>query len=148
LSQPPTVSAVIDAPFEFELTPGLDAPSLARRLLTQSLMPALANGVLDTAELLVSELVTNAVTHGRGRITVRAQLSERRLFVEVVDEGDGFEPVLRERDSTTPEVGGWGLTVVHAESSRWGVSRDSSRVWFELERPRPHPAAADDDPTG
>ncbi len=129
------MSSLIDAPLEFELTPSLDAPWLAKRLLTQSLMPALTNGVLVTAKLLISELVTNAVTHGRGRITVRAQLSERRLFVEVVDEGDGFEPVLRERDSEAPEVGGWGLTIVDAESSRWGASADSSRVWFELEWP-------------
>jgi Histidine kinase-like ATPase domain len=135
------------APVEFELTPGLDAPWLARRLLTESLVPALADGVLATARLLVSELVTNAVTHGRGLITVRAQLSERRLFVEVVDEGNGFEHVRREPDLETPGVGGWGLTVVDAESSRWGVSRESSRVWFELERPGPHLAAAENDQT-
>ena len=139
---------MINGALEFELTPGLDAPRLAKCLLTQSLMPALANGVLDTAKLLVSELVTNAVTHGRGRITVRAQLSERRLLVEVVDEGDGFEPVLRERDSDTPEVGGWGLTIVDAESSRWGVSPDHSRVWFELERPERASRRADNDQTG
>jgi anti-sigma regulatory factor (Ser/Thr protein kinase) len=94
---------------------------------------------------LVNELVTNAVTHGRGRITVRAQKSKRRLFVEVVDGGDGFEHALRERDFETPAVGGWGLTVVDAELSRRGTSRDSSRVWFELERPGPRLAATEND---
>jgi anti-sigma regulatory factor (Ser/Thr protein kinase) len=123
-----------EAPLEFELTPGLSAPSVARRWLTQSLAPALANGLLATAGLLVSELVTNAVTHGRGRITVRAQLSEHHLFVEVDDEGDGFGHVLRRRDSDKPKVGGWGLSIVDAEASRWGVSRDRSQVWFELDR--------------
>jgi anti-sigma regulatory factor (Ser/Thr protein kinase) len=92
---------------------------------------------LITARLLVSELVSNAVTHGHGRITLRAQLFERRLLVEVIDEGDGFDRRLRERGFRTPGVGGWGLSVVDAESSCWGVRRDSSHVWFELERPGP-----------
>lgn len=104
-------------------------------MLTDWFAPALADGTLATARLLVSELVTNAVTHGRGRVTLRAQLFERRLLVEVIDEGEGFEHELRDRDFQTPGVGGWGLSVVDAESSRWGLRRDSSHVWFELERP-------------
>ena len=139
---------MIDAPLEFELAPGVDAPWLARRLLTESLVLTLEDGVLATARLLVTELVTNAVTHGHGPITLRAQLSEHRLFVEVVDDGGGFEYVLRERDCETPVAGGWGLTIVDAESSRWGISRDSSRVWFELERPGPYLAAAENGRTG
>lgn len=106
-------------------------------MLTEWFAPVLAAGTLMTARLLVSELVTNAVTHGRGRITLRAQLFERRLLVEVIDEGGGFERELRERDFDTPGVGGWGLSVVDAESNRWGLRRHSSHVWFELERPRP-----------
>lgn len=127
---------MIDELLEFELAPSHDAPRIARRWLTESLVPMLAaNRVLATAKLLVSELVTNAVTHGRGQITVTAQLSERRLFVEVEDQGDGFECAPRKRELQTAGAGGWGLTVVDAESSRWGTSRGSSRVWFELDRP-------------
>ena len=139
---------MIDGRLQFELAPGLDAPRLARRWLSESLVLALADGILTTAKLLVSELVTNAVTHGRGQITVRAELSERRLRVEVVDEGDGFELSLRARDLETPRPGGWGLSIVDAESSRWGVCRDSSRVWFELERPGAPVAAAVNDQIG
>jgi anti-sigma regulatory factor (Ser/Thr protein kinase) len=123
--------------FEFELAAGVDAPGAARRLLTEWFAAVLADGTLTTARLLVSELVTNAVTHGRGQITLRAQLFERRLLVEVIDEGHGFERELCKRDFQTPGVGGWGLSVVDAESSRWGLRRDSSHVWFELERPGP-----------
>lgn len=128
---------MIGARREFELASGVDAPGVARRLLAEWFAPVLADGTLMTARLLVSELVSNAVTHGRGRITLRAQLFDGRLLVEVLDEGDGFERDLRERDFQTPGVGGWGLRVVDAESSRWGLRRDSSHVWFELERPGP-----------
>ena len=120
------------ASFEFELPSGVGAPGIARRLLTEWFAAVLADGTLATARLLVSELVTNAVTHGRGRITLTAQLFELCLLVEVLDEGGGFD--LRERDFQAPEVGGWGLKIVDAQSSRWGVRRDSSHVWFELER--------------
>jgi anti-sigma regulatory factor (Ser/Thr protein kinase) len=135
----------MNAPFECELASGVDAPGAARRLLTQWFGAVLADGTLTTARLLVSELATNAVTHGRGRITVRAQLVGLRLRVEVIDEGDGFEFALRdERDFHMPGVGGWGLGVVDEESSRWGVRRDKSNVWFELERPGPRLAASSD----
>ena len=128
---------MIGGPFEFELTPDVDAPGVARRLLRDWFAPVLADGTLTVARLLVSELVTNAVRHGRGAITLRAQMFERRLFVEVIDEGDGFEDDLRERESQASEAGGWGLSVVDAESSRWGLRRGGSHVWFELERPGP-----------
>ena len=135
--------------FECELASGVDAPGVARRLLTEWFAAVVADGTLTTARLLVSELVTNGVTHGRGRITLSGQLFERHLLVEVIDEGDGFEHELRERDFQTPGVGGWGLSVVDAESSRWGVRRDSSHVWFELERPGPRvESRATDELTG
>lgn len=56
---------------------------------------------------MVSELVSNAVRHGKGQITLQADLDENRLLIEVIDEGDGLEHALRERDF--PGVGGWGL---------------------------------------
>ncbi|HUA70919.1 MAG TPA: ATP-binding protein [Solirubrobacteraceae bacterium] len=67
------------------------APGIARRSLADWLAPAVDDDELDTARLLVSELVTNAVIHGRGEITLRATLDEDRLLVEVIDEGRGFE---------------------------------------------------------
>lgn len=134
------------APFEFALPRGVDAPGVARRLLAEWFSPTLANGTLTTARLLVSELVTNAVTHGSGAITLTAQLFDRCLLVEVIDDGGGFEHELREREFQTPAAGGWGLSVVDAEASRWGLRRGSSHVWFELELPGPRlaPQATDD----
>ena len=113
-------------------------------MLTQWFGAVLAAGTLTTARLLVSELVTNAVPHGRGCITLRAQLLERRLVVEVIDEGHGFECAPREGNFHPPGVGGWGLSVVDEESSRWGVRCDSSNVWFELDRPGPWLAPSSD----
>jgi anti-sigma regulatory factor (Ser/Thr protein kinase) len=120
--------------FECELGSGAGAPGVARRLLTEWFAGVLADGTLTTARLLVSELVTNAVTHGAGRVTLRAQLFELRVLVEVFDEGGGFERDLRGGDFRTPGLGGWGLSIVDAESIRWGVRGGRSHVWFELER--------------
>jgi anti-sigma regulatory factor (Ser/Thr protein kinase) len=90
---------------------------------------------LRDATLLVSELVTNAVQHGRGKITLQASVNDDRLFVEVVDEGDGLERSIRERDFE--KVEGWGLKTVDAAASRWGAHEGTTHVWFELERRGP-----------
>jgi anti-sigma regulatory factor (Ser/Thr protein kinase) len=55
--------------------------------------------------LLVSEVVTNAVCHGRGMIMLRADLDEVRVRVEVDDERIGFERVVRQRDFYSSAVG-------------------------------------------
>lgn len=92
-------------------------------------------GELDTALLLVSELVSNAVRHGKGVVTVRADLNEDRLLVEVIDEGSGLERSIRRHDFE--DVGGWGLRIVDTAASRWGVHAGTTHVWFELERSGP-----------
>jgi anti-sigma regulatory factor (Ser/Thr protein kinase) len=87
---------------------------------------------LHTTKLLTSELVTNAVLHGRGQILMRAMLDPDRVRVEVVDEGRGFRHHLQARD--VGALRGRGLAIVDAESSRWGICEGSTRVWFELDR--------------
>jgi two-component sensor histidine kinase len=87
--------------------------------------------LLDTTTLLVSELVTNALLHGAGQITLRVRLEGDVLRAEVVDQGAGFIPTRRRPDSSL--AGGWGLQVVRVESNRWGVESDPAQVWFELE---------------
>jgi anti-sigma regulatory factor (Ser/Thr protein kinase) len=121
--------------FELVLPRTQEAPGTARRRLAQWLMPQLEDAEVQTAILLASELVTNAVMHGQGQITPRGVLGDDRLLVEVIDEGHGFERVLREEDFDS--VGGRGLTIVDAESSRWGIHEGTTHVWFELERPGP-----------
>ena len=119
---------------EVELARDACSPRAARRLLEEAFAPALSRSEMDTARLLATELVTNAVLHGRGAIGFRAELSERRLLVEVADQGSGFE---RSDSGRGVEPGrGWGLALVASASSRWGI-RDApgTRVWFELDRP-------------
>jgi anti-sigma regulatory factor (Ser/Thr protein kinase) len=86
---------------------------------------------LDTARLLVTELVTNAVLHGEGEITLRAWMRSDALRVEVRDQGGGFAHHDRRPEART--AGGWGLQMVSIQSSRWGVSGECARVWFELD---------------
>jgi anti-sigma regulatory factor (Ser/Thr protein kinase) len=118
-----------------------EAPGTARRRLARWLTPRLADSELHKAMLLTSELVTNAVIHGQGEIIMRAYLDEDRVLVEVIDQGHGFERVLREQDFE--RIGGHGLSIVDAESSRWGIDEGTTHVWFELERPGPRLGAAD-----
>ena len=82
---------------------------------------------LGRSKLLVSELVNNALLHGQG-IILRMDVDEDRMRAEVIDEGSGFERVVR--DKAFDHLGGWGLALVEAESSRWGVHEGTTHVWF------------------
>jgi len=120
---------------QVNLPPTVQAPGIARRSIADWLEPAVDADQLDTARLLVSELVTNAVVHGHGEIMLRATLDDNRLLVEVIDEGRGFERTVRQQDFAS--IGGRGLAIVDAEASRWGIHEGTTHVWFELERPGP-----------
>lgn len=118
-----------------ELPRDSSAPGRARRWLADSFRSELDPEELERATLIASELVTNAVVHGRGEIILRGELNEDRLLVEVIDEGQGFERTVRQRNFDA--VGGWGLAVVDAQASRWGIHEGTTHVWFELERRGP-----------
>jgi anti-sigma regulatory factor (Ser/Thr protein kinase) len=117
--------------FGTKLPHGVDAPRLARGLLGAWAGATLGPDQLDTARLLVSELVTNAVVHGRGKITLRVWLRADAVRVEVRDQGEGFAHSPRRPEAPIP--GGWGLQLVSMQSSRWGIGHDCARVWFELD---------------
>ncbi|HEY8480729.1 MAG TPA: SpoIIE family protein phosphatase [Spirillospora sp.] len=84
--------------------------------------------------LLVSELVTNAIRHAGGRITLRL-VREGGLVCEVFDTSDGH-PRIRHHDGEMTESGR-GLHVVGRLARRWGVRRTSTGkvVWCEQELP-------------
>ncbi|MEA2156067.1 MAG: serine/threonine-protein kinase RsbW [Solirubrobacteraceae bacterium] len=124
-----------DIDLEFELPRAACAAGEARHALRRLCADALDAEMLTDAELLLSEVVTNALRHGPGSIRVRAHLDQEQLFVEVIDQGSGFERELRRRDFDA--VGGWGLGIVEDLASRWGVHEGTTHVWFELERPGP-----------
>jgi anti-sigma regulatory factor (Ser/Thr protein kinase) len=119
-------------PLALELPRAPEAPGIARRQLARSFGDALKADQLQTVRLLTSELVTNALLHGAGSITLRASLDDHRLLVEVIDEGDGLDPTGAPRRDAD-YVGGYGLHIVDSEASRWGIGRGTTHVWFELE---------------
>lgn len=121
------------------------APQLARQLVGDWLGSDLSLEDLYTAKLLATELVTNAVLHGRGQIQLRGEIDQDRVLVEVIDEGRGFEREVRA--SAFADLHGRGLMIVDAEASRWGVHEGTTHVWFELERSGPRVGEAHK-PTG
>jgi anti-sigma regulatory factor (Ser/Thr protein kinase) len=120
-----------DRVFELELPRDVLAPRVAREHIAQWFASTLDVTVRETATLLSSELVTNAVRHGEGAIQLKADLNDVRLLVEVIDEGGGLERALREHNLENVE--GYGLRLVHRESSRWGAREGTTHVWFELQ---------------
>ena len=112
-----------------------NAATHARRLVADLCAAELDGDEVERAKLLVTELVSNAVRHGEGAVTLRVGLDADRLLVEVIDEGSGFEQVIRQ--TNVDQLGGFGLSIVDAEASRWGVHEGTTHVWFELERSGP-----------
>lgn len=87
--------------------------------------------VRDTVALLVSEVATNALVHGRGDVEVRVVPQEGVLRVEVADD----DPALpRPRTAGTDAEGGRGLALVDALASAWGTTETAQGkvVWFEV----------------
>jgi anti-sigma regulatory factor (Ser/Thr protein kinase) len=95
----------------------------------------LAPDLVDDAELLVSELVTNAIRHGKPAITLRVRLDAPGIGVEVRDEGPGT-PVIAVEGPTRDQPSGRGLRLVSAIASAWGVHHTDNTpgkaVWFTL----------------
>ncbi|MFL6161873.1 MAG: ATP-binding protein [Jatrophihabitantaceae bacterium] len=114
--------------------------SLARRSVATAFQKAglTADQAYD-ASLIASELVGNAVRHGRplpsGHITVQYTLDSDGYYIAVTDGGDALRvvPQAAEPHST----GGRGLMIVAALSQKWGVSRDgnATTVWARASLP-------------
>ncbi|MFD9462861.1 SpoIIE family protein phosphatase [Streptomyces sp. NPDC060027] len=97
--------------------------------------------LVDTTELLVSELVTNALRYGEGEIRLRLLL-DRTLVCEVWDAGL-VQP--RRRRARDTDEGGRGLQLVGLLSAGWGSRRTprGKTVWFELPLPDGETGLAD-----
>ena len=102
----------------------------ARRLVVNAITD-LALEVVETVELLISELATNCVLHAETEFTVRLSRTHDSLRIEVSDQGCGELEVLVP-ESTDPH--GRGLQIVAALSEAWGVkpSGVGKTVWFAL----------------
>jgi len=95
--------------------------------------------VPDTAQLCLSELVTNAVIHAGTGSELTVRLEDGVLTVVVHDLGGSGrpgEPTVHVTEDDDPlRVFGRGLVLVEALASRWGSERDATgtRSWFVLE---------------
>jgi serine phosphatase RsbU (regulator of sigma subunit) len=104
--------------------------------------------LLPTTQLLVSELVTNAIRYSQGPVTLRLLL-ERTLTCDIADSS----PVLpRMRYAAKDDESGRGLQIVSQLSLRWGARRTPGGkiVWCEQQFPRGYtpaiPASAEHRP--
>ncbi|WP_319690346.1 ATP-binding protein [Streptomyces europaeiscabiei] len=85
-----------------------------------------------TAELVVSELVTNAIRYGEEPISFRLLRDRDRTLICEVSDGGHTSPYLRR--ATTEDEGGRGLFLVAQFTDRWGTrfSREGKTIWTEL----------------
>lgn len=115
------------------LDPQPQTAGRARQLARRALRRWDLDHLLEPAELLVSEIVTNAVRYAERPITLRL-LRTDVLRCEV---GDDAPLLPRMRHAQPEEEGGRGLYLVNRMAQRWGATRLSAGkvVWFELSIP-------------
>ncbi|MEU4731036.1 SpoIIE family protein phosphatase [Streptomyces sp. NPDC023588] len=115
------------------LDPEETAPGRARRFARRALARWGLEELEDSLELLVSEVVTNAVRYAERPVTLRL-LRTDVLRCEV---GDDSPQLPRQRRARDTDEGGRGLFLVNRMARRWGATRLSSGkvVWFELALP-------------
>jgi anti-sigma regulatory factor (Ser/Thr protein kinase) len=113
------------------------APSVARLFIRNLCAEWGATSVCDVAELLSSELVTNAVIHARSAVELEAAYDDKsNLRIDVYDRSPGVVDSEPSQASDGAE-GGRGLAIVSRLASRWGVETlaQGKRVWFTLANP-------------
>ncbi|MFJ3699798.1 MULTISPECIES: SpoIIE family protein phosphatase [Streptomyces] len=115
------------------LEPEDAAPGRARRLARRALSRWGLDDLSDEVELLVSEVVTNAVRYAERPVTLRL-LRTDILRCEV---GDDAPQLPRQRRARETDEGGRGLFLVNRLARRWGATRLSTGkvVWFEMATP-------------
>jgi len=120
----------------------LASASVARRHVTDMLQrQGIAPDRCDDAALVVSELVGNALRHGRprpdGTLRVAWTLDGHRLRVEVTDGGGPTTPQLRPVTQRTMDVSGRGLAIIDVIAEAWGSHSDGAgtTVWALVPAP-------------
>jgi CheY-like chemotaxis protein len=119
-------TVVVDLPNEPE------SVARARRFVESTCHSWAAHDAIDPALLVVSELVTNAITHGGGICALRLRHNKDALRIEVVDRGDGSPEIAAASDTAE---GGRGLRIVTLTARAWGVddgAEGTKVVWAEL----------------
>jgi two-component sensor histidine kinase len=110
----------------------VQGPATARAVVADLLMAWGLPDCVPGAQLIVSELVTNAFEHAPGTDSFELQLSVEndRVRVSLAD-GSSIRPAIR--DLVGPR--GRGMRIVHAVAQAWGAEdyRGGKRVWAEID---------------
>jgi DNA-binding NarL/FixJ family response regulator len=128
-----TVTLALDA-LRTRLERDPRSSAAARRFVGEALRTWECEDLLDTVNLLVSELVTNSVLHANSAPDVAVLLKPDVVRIEVTDESGALPTV---RGASEEAISGRGLALVESLASRWGVevADVGKTVWFEVERP-------------
>jgi len=122
---------VLDA---FSVPANLQSPRAARRRTADALMRhGCAPAVVDTAALLLSEVVTNAVVHAQSPAEIEVRADEPLLWVGVRDTASHRWPI--RQPMNVGAASGRGLHLVAALATAWGAlthGDGGKTVWFSL----------------
>jgi anti-sigma regulatory factor (Ser/Thr protein kinase) len=128
----------LPAPTVLDLVGDSTSPSAARGFARSALATLLSTpapaSLGDDIELVVSELVTNAVRAGSPTVTIEMALEADAVLIRVSDTATGWPEA---REAGIHDTGGRGLPLVSAISSSWGVriSESGKTVWAALAIP-------------
>jgi serine phosphatase RsbU (regulator of sigma subunit) len=130
-----------DSYASWTLAPKLTSVREARSVLAEPMKRWGLEDMIPTTELLVSELVTNAVRYSRGEVTLRL-VNEKALVCEVLD-NSGALPRLRQ--ASGQDENGRGLQVVRQLAHRWGARRTATGKVVWCQQPLPGSMGVMDD---
>jgi anti-sigma regulatory factor (Ser/Thr protein kinase) len=119
----------------WDVPPTLEAVAETRALVRAALTEWGMVTLISNTELLVSELVSNALIHGAAPIVLALNVIGPEMLVGTVHDG-GADP-LRFRASSPDDTGGRGLAIIRALATSWGVwpepgGKPGKTVWFTL----------------
>ena len=121
----------------WEFPPAARSVVLARREVSAALTKWGLDALVDAAQLLTSELVTNAVLHARTPVIVSVTRKGGSVRINVSD-GSPIEPSVRtySKNATT----GRGLQLLTSLADNWGseATKTGKTVWFTLSTGRDH----------
>lgn len=132
MSSPPEASHPRTVTGRFPPAP--ESAGRARQLAVGACRDWALAGLADVVQLVVAELVANAIRHARTDVVVRLEQQRDGLRLEVSDDDAVHLPRCGTGD--TAAESGRGLQLVEALSRGWGVLEDGpgKRVWAEIAR--------------
>src|SRR3954471_19808581 len=115
------------------LAPDPSAAQQARRFVSAALQDSASAEAREVAELLVSELVTNAVVHAASPVEVEIDHDDTGVLVRVRDADTG-PLVMRAGGGSELDEGGRGFLLVDRLAEAWGTEHRGGRktVWFRV----------------